>query len=99
MALVCYKTGQKGTNAMFVMMHDEIMHALVAKKKPYTNPVIIFRPQKDDPHRTQIGAGGNLINNNGNASVRTVDLDTENCTGTVWITQKMQGTCALTKKN
>ena len=25
----CNKTGQKGTNAMFIMTHDEIMHALV----------------------------------------------------------------------
>jgi hypothetical protein len=25
------KTGQKGTNAMFVMTHNEIAHALVAK--------------------------------------------------------------------
>jgi hypothetical protein len=29
----CNKTGQKGTNAMFVMTHDEIRHALGVKKK------------------------------------------------------------------
>jgi hypothetical protein len=29
----CNKTGQKDTNAMFVMMHDEIMHALAVEKK------------------------------------------------------------------
>jgi hypothetical protein len=28
----CNKTGQKGTNAMFVMTHDKIRHALAAKK-------------------------------------------------------------------
>ena len=28
----CNKTGQKGTNAMFVMTHDEITHALASKK-------------------------------------------------------------------
>jgi hypothetical protein len=27
----CNKTGQKGTNAMFVMMHDQKKHALMAK--------------------------------------------------------------------
>ncbi len=32
MAQGCNKTGQKGTNAMFVMTHDEIMHALASKK-------------------------------------------------------------------
>jgi hypothetical protein len=31
MAQGCNKTGQKGTNAMFVMMHDDIRHVLVAK--------------------------------------------------------------------
>ena len=64
MAQGCAKTGQKGTNAMFVMTHDEIMHALAAKKFfTYANPVIDFRPQKEDPHRIRITAGGNLITN------------------------------------
>jgi hypothetical protein len=35
------KTGQKGTNAMFVMTHDEIAHVLQAKKVfTYANPVV-----------------------------------------------------------
>jgi hypothetical protein len=77
MAQGCNKMGQKGTNAMFVMSHDEIMHALAAKKKnTYANPVVNYRPQKEDPHRICITAGGNLINYKGNASVRTADLDT-----------------------
>ncbi len=32
MAQGCKKTGQKGTNTMFVMTHDKIAHALAAKK-------------------------------------------------------------------
>ncbi len=32
MAQGCNKTGQKSTNAMFVMTHDDIRHALAAKK-------------------------------------------------------------------
>ena len=37
----CNKAGQKGTNAMFVMTHDEIKHALAAKRKiTYANPVM-----------------------------------------------------------
>jgi hypothetical protein len=43
----CNKTGQKGTNAMFVMAHDEIRHALAAKKFfTYVNPVVDYKPQK-----------------------------------------------------
>ena len=77
MAQGCKKTGQAGTNAMFVMTHDEIMHALAAKKFfTYANPVVDYRPQKEDPHRIRITAGGNLITYEGNASVRTADIDT-----------------------
>ncbi len=32
MAEGCNKTGQKGTNAMIVLTHDKIRHALAAKK-------------------------------------------------------------------
>jgi hypothetical protein len=45
------KTGQKGTNTMFVMTHDEIAHA-IRKRELFTfaNPVVDHRPQKEDPH-------------------------------------------------
>ena len=52
MAQGCNKTGQKGTNAMFVMTRVNIASALEAGKKiTYTTPVIHHRPQKKDPHR------------------------------------------------
>ncbi len=71
------QTRAKGTNAMFVMTHDEITHALASKKFfTYANPVVDYRPQKDDPHWIRITAGGNLINYKGNALVRTADIDT-----------------------
>ncbi len=77
MAQECNKTGQKGTNVMFIMMHDEIAHSLKAKNFfTYANPVIDYRPQKDNPHQICITARGNLINYNGKASVQTADLDT-----------------------
>ncbi len=45
------KTGQKGTNAMFVMTNDKIAHTLAAKKRfTYRNPVVNYRPQKEFPH-------------------------------------------------
>jgi hypothetical protein len=68
---------QKGTNAMFVMSHNEIAHAKAANKfLTYGNPVIDYRPQKEFPHLIQIMAGSNLINYNAGASVCTADLDT-----------------------
>jgi hypothetical protein len=71
------KTGQKGTNAMFVMTHDEIAHVLHAEKVfTYANPVVNHRPQKEDPNRIQITAGGNLINYKEELSVRTADINT-----------------------
>ena len=56
---------------------SEIRLALKANKFfTYANPVVDYRPQKEDPHRIRITAGGNLINYEGNASVRTADLYT-----------------------
>ena len=41
------KTGQKGTNAIFMMTHDEIAQVVQAGKKfTYANPVVDHRPQK-----------------------------------------------------
>jgi hypothetical protein len=41
------KTGQKGTNAMFVMNHEETKNVLKAGKIfTYANPVVDHRPQK-----------------------------------------------------
>ncbi len=71
------KTGQKGTNAMFVMTHDKIAHVLRAGKVfTYANPVVDHIPQKEDPNRIRITAGGNLINYEEELSVRTVDINT-----------------------
>jgi hypothetical protein len=45
------KMGQKGTNAMFVMTHEEIQHVLQAGTKfTYTNPVVTSACKR----RTQI---------------------------------------------
>ncbi len=72
-----YKMGQKGTNAMFMMTHNEIAHVLRAGKVfTYTNPVVDHRPQKEDPNQIQITAGGNLINYKEELSVRTADINT-----------------------
>jgi len=76
MAQGCNKMGQKGTNTIFVMTHAEIPN--IPKDRTVTSArlVVDFRPQKDDPHRIRITAGGNLINYPGELSTRTADLTT-----------------------
>jgi hypothetical protein len=71
------KTGQKGTDAMFVMTHDDINHALKAGKKfTYCNPAVDHRPQKEDPNRIRLTAGGNLIQCDEELPVPTAGLET-----------------------
>ena len=71
------KTGQKGMNAMFVMNHDDIKKVLKASKKiTYANPAVDHRPQKEDPNRIRITAGGNLIDCDGKLSVPTENIGT-----------------------
>ncbi len=71
------KTEQKGTNAMVVMTQKEIALAHRAKKVfTYGNPVVDHRPQKEDPNRIRITAGGNLIKYDEELSVRTADINT-----------------------
>ncbi len=77
-AIIKHKMGQKGTNAMFVMTHNEIAQVLrVGKVFTYANPVVNHKPQKEDPNRIRITAGGNLINYEEELSFRTADVNTE----------------------
>ena len=71
------KTGQKGTNAMFVMNHDKIKTVLKAGEKiMYANPVVDHRPQKTDPNCICITAGRNLIRCDCELLVPTANIDT-----------------------
>ena len=70
------KMGQKGTNAIFVMIHDDIWLIPADRTITYARVVVNFRPQKMDPHRIQITAGGNLINYPGKLTTRTANLTT-----------------------
>ena len=47
------------------------------KKPTYAQVVVNFRPQKADPNRVRITAGGNLIKFAGDLTTRTADLTTE----------------------
>lgn len=76
MAQGCNKMGQKGTNAIFVMTHAEIPFIPKDRTVTYARVVVDFRPQKADPHRIRITAGGNLINYPCELSTRMADLTT-----------------------
>jgi hypothetical protein len=71
------KTGQKGTNSVFVMTHKEIDIAMVAGHKwTYAGIVVDHRPQKEDPNQIRIAVGSNLITYKGSTSTRAANLTT-----------------------
>ena len=72
------KMGQKGTNAIFVMTHAEILLIPSDRTITYTRVVVNFCLQKIDPHRIQITADSNLINYPDKLTTRTTDLTTSN---------------------
>ncbi len=77
MAQGCDKTCQKGTNAMFVMTHKEITHALRnGTKFSYANPFVDYWPPKKHPNGICIMAGGNLILYNSKLSVCRAEVRT-----------------------
>ncbi len=58
------------------MTHDEIKLIPKDRTVTYAWVVVDSRPQKTDPYRIRITAGGNLINCPGELSTRTADLTT-----------------------
>jgi hypothetical protein len=70
------RTGTKGMNAIFVLDHEQIANIPKKKTVTYARLVVDFRPQKDDPNRVRMTAGGNLIEYAGELTTRTADLST-----------------------
>jgi hypothetical protein len=68
------KTGVIGTNAMFVMTPLEVTDMPKDRFATYANIAVDYWPQKEDPHRIRITAGGNLINHPGELTTRTADI-------------------------
>jgi hypothetical protein len=56
------KMGQKETNAMFVMLPSDVPNIPKDRVITYARVVVGHCPQKADPNRIRITAGGNLIN-------------------------------------
>ena len=69
-------TQTPGTNLIFVMSHDKISRIPKDRTVTYTRIVVNFRPQKSDPNRVRITAGGDLINYPHELTTRTSDLTT-----------------------
>ena len=63
-------------NTIFVLDHEQIKRIPKSKTITYARLVVDFRPQKKDPNRVRMTAGGNLIHYAGKLTTRTADLTT-----------------------
>ena len=70
------RTGTPGMNAIFVLTLDEIARIPKHKTVTYARLVVDFRPQKADPNRVRMTAGGNLISYAGELTTRTASITT-----------------------
>ena len=70
------KMGTKGTNSIFVMTHEQIRNIPRDRVVTYARLVVNYRPQKEDPNRVRMTAGGNLIAYPGELTTRTADIST-----------------------
>ena len=68
--------GTQGTNTIYFMTLDEISTIPKDRVVTYARVVVDYRPQKEDPNRVRITAGGNLINYPFELTTRTADLTT-----------------------
>ena len=64
----------KGTDTIQFMDHEMIDNIPADRTVTYTRIVVDFRPQKADPNRVRITAGGNLIVYPDELTTRTADL-------------------------
>ena len=63
-------------DSLIVLNHKEIRNIPTDRTVTYANIVVDYRPQKEDPNRVRITAGGNLINYPRELTTRTADLTT-----------------------
>jgi hypothetical protein len=85
MAQGCNKTGQKGTNAMFVMTIAEIASAIAAGKKSLTQIRLLIPTHKRKTltdSKSRLEETSYNVNRSYPSAQRT--LTQQNCIGTVW---------------
>ena len=70
------RTGTKGTYSLVVLTHQDIRDIPTNIVVTYGRLAVNYRPQKEDPNRVRLTAGGNLITFPGNVTTRTSDLTT-----------------------
>lgn len=70
------KSKEKGSNTIFVMNRDEVRNNNTDKYVTYGRLVMDYRPQKDDPDRGRLTAGGNMTTDQGETRTKSVDLTT-----------------------
>ena len=70
------QTGTKGTNAIFIMDSTKVQRIQRNRTVTYARIVADYRPQKNDPNRVRIAAGGNLLMYPEELSTQTSDLIT-----------------------
>ena len=56
-----HKIVTKGTNSLFVIDHNKKRQIPANHTVTYANIVVDYCPQKKDPNRVRITAGGNLL--------------------------------------
>ena len=68
------RTGAIGTNTLKILHSEQVILIPNDCVVTYANIVVDYRPQKDDPNRIRITAGGNLIIYFGELKMRTADI-------------------------
>ena len=90
----------KGANTLFFMDHEHIQNIPKYRPGTYSRIVVDYRPQKEDPNRVRITAGGNLINYPGELNTQTADLTTTKIMwNSVLSTQNAKCMCLDIKKH
>jgi hypothetical protein len=88
----------KGTNTIIFIMRDEIP-ADGRCDTTYARVCINYRPEKDDPNRTQLTVGSNLIHVLGNVSTPTVNMVTVKLHLNIVISTKGARYCTIDLKD
>ena len=70
------RTGEKGTDSLFVLTHQEIRDIPTDRFVTYGRLLVDYLPQKEDPNRVRLTTGGHLITHPGDVTTHTADLKT-----------------------
>ena len=68
------RTWAKGTDTFKILRPEQVLLITNDCVVTYANIVVDYRPQKDNPNRVRITAGGNLILYPGELTTKTADI-------------------------